>query len=334
MRIAYYNTLPSPPIPGTESVDNEIRTLVEHFGGDYIDLYPFKKPHPRFPWQMVGLHRFRDIRKMDRTVDLHHVFSSGLYPYPVLSNIRKPIVYSVVSGLNRGKQQLKWPAFTIVVGSERDLALAERLGYNNCRFVRPGIDCSRIKKNPLMLKDELTLLSASAPWTCHQFHEKGFDLLFEAVSRMTNLRLIVLMRGLLTDVLRKRLKSFDIEDRVIVIDTFTDINTLFSRTHGTIVLSENPVAIRGYPHSLIESLAAGKPVILSDIIPMADYVRDNNLGCIVKDHSIEALEIAIEQFIRGYDDYRRNADVKGGTDFSRDHMIDDYLQIYLDLTSR
>jgi glycosyltransferase involved in cell wall biosynthesis len=328
MKIAYYTTIPPPPIPGTESVFNEIGILMDNFNGQMIHLYPFKKPYPRFPWQMVGLHRFHQLQHMDRIVDIHHIFSAGTCPFPVLRILRKPVVYTVVSGMDPLRDTVKWPGFMLVVGSERDLDTAKKRGISNCRFVRHGIDTSQIKKHPLILKEEMTLLTASAPWTARQFREKGFDLLFDVVSRRNDLRLIILMRGLLTDALHKRLKLFDIEDRVTIIDRYTDINTVLSRIHGTIAMAENPGVIRSYPHSLIESLAAGKPIMISDTIPMADYVRGNNVGCVVENFSLFSLNAAIDEFIGGYNTYRIKAEEIGGRDFSKDRMIADYREVY------
>jgi glycosyltransferase involved in cell wall biosynthesis len=328
MKIAYYTTIPPPLMPGTESVFNEIGILMDNFNGQMIHLYPFKKPYPRFPWQMVGLHRFHHLQYMDRIVDIHHIFSAGICPFPVLRMLRKPVVYTVVSGIDPLRDTLKWPGFMLVVGSERDLTTAKKLGITNCSFVHHGIDTSQIRKNPLILKEELTLLTASAPWTARQFRQKGFDLLFDLVSRRNDLRLIILMRGLLTGALQKRLKLFDIEDRVTVIDTYVDINAILSRVHATIALAENPGVIRSYPHSLIESLVAGKPIILSDTIPMADYARGNNVGCVVEDFSSFSLNATIDAFIGEYNTYRMKAEAIGGKDFSKDQMIADYHEVY------
>jgi glycosyltransferase involved in cell wall biosynthesis len=328
MKIAYYTTIPPPPIAGTESVSNDIGILMKYFDGEYLNLYPFKSPHPRIPWHVVGLNRYREIKQMDGKVDVHHIFSSRLSPFPILRILHKPIVYTVTSAVIPIKDKPVSPSMHIVVESERDLTVAKKNGFENCSMVTHGIDCSRILKNPLILQDEVTLLTASAPWISHQFKEKGFDLLFETVSQRNDLRLVILMRGHLIDELKKRLKLFSVEDRVNLIDTYIDINLIFPRIHGTIVMAEKPGIIRAYPHSLIESLAAGKPVIVSDIIPMADYVKKKDVGCVVKDHSLSSLNNAINDFIDRYDTLRMNAEMVGGRDFSMETMIAEYKEVY------
>lgn len=334
MKIAYYSTIPSPPLPGTESVNNDIRMLLDHFKGEYIELYPFKEPYPRLPWQVIGLNRFRDLQKLDKIVDIHHIFSSGIRPYPVLRTLKRPVIYTVVSGIQPIQDTRRWPTYTLVVESERDLNISKAIGIKDCRLIRYGIDTSRIKRSPLQLDNELTLLLASAPWIYIHFQEKGFDLLFKAVSQRRNLRLVILMRGLLADVLRKRLKLFDIEDRVTVFENLVDINSILSQVHGTIVLSEHPGTIRSYPHSLLESFAAGKPVLISDTIAMADYVRAHNLGCIVGEHSIISLNAAIDDFMERYDFYRGNTEVIGAKDFSKEQMVSDYFRLYSNIIQK
>ena len=328
MKILYINTGPQARIPGTDAVENEIRILQEAYMGERVELYPFKRPVSRLPLPFVGLQSISQLKKLDTTVDLHHVFSPVLHLYPFLRFLRRPIVYSVAAGIDITTQVQKWRNIQVVVGSKRDLNIAHSIGLTSTSLIHPGIDISRFTKSSLALTEECILLSASAPWTSEQFIEKGFMLLFKIVSRMKNLRLVLLWRGLLDDVLMDSIQKMGIEERVRVINEFVDISTILPEVHGGIILASNPRLVRSFPHSMIETLAAGKPVIMSNTIPMADYIKLKGCGCIVENLSEKSLEGAIQNFIRNYPSISRNAMEIGGSDFTREKMIDAYKAVY------
>jgi len=328
MTILYINTAPKARIAGTDAVENEIQILQDAYKGKRIDLYPFNQPVSRLPLQIVGLQSLSQLKRLDRIIDLHHVFSPILFPYPFLRYLRCPVVYSVGAGIDRISNIQRWHDIQVVVGSERDLDAAKSIGLSSASLVYPGLDTSRFVKHQLPMTDECILLSASAPWTSAQFSEKGFDLLFEAVSRNKDLRLVVLWRGLFCDQLMKAIQKFGIRDRVRVINEYTDISTLLPNVHGGIILASNPRIVRSMPHSMIETLSAGKPTIISDTIPMADYIRKKGCGCIVEGHSLESLERAIRMFIQEYPVISKNAMETGGSDFSREKMIEGYSEVY------
>jgi len=51
------------------------------------------------------------------------------------------------------------------------------------------------------------------------------------------------------------------------------VNKTLVSVHAAITLADREGIIKVYPHSLLDALAAGKPVLVSRAIPMADYVE-------------------------------------------------------------
>jgi len=333
MKVLYINTAPPPNMPGTEAIEKEILALRESYDGDRIDLYPFKRPVPYLPPQVIGLQSIFRLKKLDSQVDLHHVFSPGLYRYPFLRFLRHPVVFSVAAGMHTGAQRNKWLKIHIVVGSQRDLDIAQSIGIDSASLIRPGIDTSLFVKSPMRLSGECTLLSASAPWTLGQFNDKGFNLLFRVAAQMPDLRLVILWRGLFYDVLLENIEKMGIGDRVTVINEYVDISAILPQVHGGIILASRHDILRAFPHSMMESLAAGKPVIISGTIPMADYIHRHGCGCVIENHSVESLGTAIQQFIRNYPAISRNAMEIGGRDFDKKRMIDAYGEVYREALS-
>jgi glycosyltransferase involved in cell wall biosynthesis len=174
----------------------------------------------------------------------------------------------------------------------------------------------------------MTLLMASAPWAEDQFDLKGVDALLDATARLTELRLILLWRGVLLSDLLKRVERRGIKARVEIIPERVDINAYLKRAHATVLVAKRSDIVKAYPHSLLESLAAGKPVILSNALPMADYVRRHECGIVLEEVSEQMLVQAIEDLRSRYDTLAQRARLTDARSFSQEAMIENYRAIY------
>ena len=332
MSVLYFMTSPTPPLEGTDAVWQDVAILAKAFEGDICNLYPVKKPHVWIPRSIYGAHMIRQIKALESTHDINHVFASTLQYFPILKLLKKPIVYTITASL----QGMTRPRFlpnlsrlhNIVVSNEKDREILEEWGLTNHSLIKPGIDTSRIFANPIESKDQLTLLSASAPWVNKQFYSKGFDMLFELIASRSDIKLILLWRGLLLSQLRRKIESYEIEDRVEVINEHVDVNEALKRVHATVLLAKGHDLVKAYPHSLIESLCAGKPVVLSDTIPMADFVRGQNCGVVLSDWKLEGLSRAVDSLRTNYQELSQNLGSSIAQIFSLDRMIREYREIY------
>lgn len=333
MNILYHLTSPAPPIPGTDAVFQEIEALRRRFGGECLQFYPLRRPSRIFPKILYGLHQRRALRRREPSVDLHHLYYATLYPFPWLRALHKPLIYSVVAGvgpqLECGCARWLKSVHTIVSCNPRDEAVLRELHPTRYRIIRPGIDVERFRPAPLPLRDELILLVGSAPWIRRQFRTKGIDLLLDAAGSLP-LRLVFLWRGLLRDELQVRIARRGMNARVEIINEATDVNQVLARVHATVVLAETENQVKAYPHSLMESLAAGKPVLVSGCIPMADYVTDAQCGEIVPQLMPDDLRSALQRLMDHYAEHEAKALAHGRADFALAPMLASYGEVYAD----
>ncbi|MDP2989469.1 MAG: hypothetical protein Q8O57_02760, partial [Kiritimatiellota bacterium] len=254
MNILYHLTSPSPPIPGTDAVFQEIEALRRRFGGECLQLYPLCRPSRIFPKLLYGIHQRRALRRREPSVDLHHLYYATLYPFPWLRALRKPLIYSAVTGvgpqLEHGRADWLKAVHTIVSCNPRDEAMLRGLRPARYRIIRPGIAVERFSPVPIPLRDELVLLVGSAPWIHRQFQTKGIDLLLDVAGSLP-LRLVFLWRGLLLGELKRHIARRGLNRRVEIINEATDINRLLARVHATVVLAETDRLVKAYPHSLM-----------------------------------------------------------------------------------
>jgi glycosyltransferase involved in cell wall biosynthesis len=330
MKIGYYLTILPPKMPEAEALTQEITTLRNWFGGELIYLNPNQNSPVYLPRLLFGFHKLKELRAKETNLDLHHLYNPDPFPFPILRRLRRPVIYTISSGVGTKRPSLNFfkSLAAVAVADERSLKRLKSWGLDNVGLVRPGIDTSRFTCSPLSLKSELKLLVGSAPWTLAQFQTKGVDALLAAARQNSHLHLIFLWRGMLAGEMMKRLRQSGLEDRVTVLDQLVDVNQILADVHAGICLAARPGIVKSYPHSLLESLAAGKPVLVSRAIPMADYVESTGCGRVVE--RVEPADIlqAIEGLVCDYESLQKSAQQVGPREFSQQRMIDSYRTLY------
>ncbi len=332
MSILYLLTSPEPVVEGTDAVFQEVQALQTAFSGERVNLFPLKSPSSLVPRYLYGFHQIRTIKHQEKKLKLNHTFSSTLYYFPVLRYMQHPIIYTIIASLQGQRRPTHIDTIKslshIVVSSERDQHILESWGMHHYSMIRPGIDTSGLFPHPLPIRNELTLLMASAPWEKAQFRSKGIDLLLEATVKPPFLKLILLWRGLLFEKLRKKINDYGITKRVEVINQKVNISDFLKRSHAAILISKYSNIVKAYPNSLIESLSTGKPSIVSDNIPIADYVTQKGCGIVVENFDIHSLIHSIHRLVENYHHLADHVTHTIDKDFSLNHMIEQYRRLY------
>jgi len=330
--VLYHLTVPSSPLARCDAVVQEVRALRAHFGGDIVHLYPGRAPGTRFPRRWWGLHRLLYLLRIDQQVHCHHIYNPDPYPFAVLSWLRRPIIYTAAAGAQRAApamvRALARRCHTLVVATEDERTLLATWDVANVAVVRPGIELARFSYTPLPSGTSPTLLMASAPWTLAQFESKGVTTLLSLAQEMPDLHLVFLWRGVLVDEMRRRVRAAGLDSRVEVLDYQVDVNAILARVHATVVLAEGDAIIKAYPHSLLESLATGRPVLVSAGIPMAQDVTRAETGVVVESLAIAHLRVAVEQLLTDYSRYQKRVLAAQVGNWSTARVIADYEQIY------
>ena len=330
MKILYHITNLPPKISGTEAILQEIEILRRVFGGDLFHINPNIHSPVYLPRLLFGFHLLRKIRRLENDLHLHHLYNADPFPFPVAHWFRRPVIYSISSGVGPRRPAVSYfnSMAAVTVSDERSCERLQNWGVKNCHLVRPGIDTSKFSFYPVPLNSPFKLLFASAPWTLAQFKTKGVETLLQALPQLPQVHLTCLWRGVLADEMRRRVTQLNLEDRVEIIDKKVDVNALLGQMHATINLVEDPAVIRSYPHSLIESLVAGKPVVVSRAIPMGDYVEQTGCGVVVDSLTPAATMAAVESLIADYQTVQESARAIGPHDFSQAAMVESFRQVY------
>ena len=330
MNVLYYLTISPPAMPECDAVVQEVEALRKHFGGSLVYVNPNRRLPVRLPRMLFGLHQLGQLRSREASAHLHHLFNPDPFPFPILRRLRRPIIYSLTGGITERRSNVDFFASlaAVTVADERSLERLKSWGVDNAVLVRPGIDTSRFTSSLLPLRSEIKLMVGSAPWTLSQFRSKGIEALLSVAQRFPQLHLIFLWRGILADELERRVRRMNLEGRVEILNRKVDVNKVLAGVHASITLATDPAIIRPYPHSLMESLAAGKPVIVSRCIPMADYVERTGCGRVVEDIDPANILSAIESLALDHKGLQKTAQQVGQRDFTQQALIASFRRVY------
>lgn len=330
MKILYHLTILPPRLPEAEALSQEIKALSENFGGELVYLNPNQHSPVYLPRFLFGFQKLRELRRRETSFNLHHLYNPDAFPFPVARFLRRPVVYTISSGVSGRRPNVNFfrSMSAVAVSDQRSLSRLQEWGIDNSVLVQPGIATGRFSYSPIPLGADIKLMVGSAPWTRGQFRTKGVDALLEAAQQNSHLKLVFLWRGVLAEEIERRVRRMNLDSQVTILDRLVDVNQILARVHASVVLAADPGIVKAYPHSLLESLAAGKPVLISRAIPMADYVEETGCGLVVDHITATAVLETIEMLINQYRILQESARLVGRRDFSQQAMIASYRRVY------
>lgn len=125
--------------------------------------------------------------------------------------------------------------------------------------------------------------------------QKDLPLAFEAIARVSGVSLVLLGEGPERTMLESYVEERGLGGRVRFLGggSRDDVLTLFRAADGSLLSS----AWENFPHTVVEALAVGTPVIATAVGGVPEIVRDGENGLLVPSHDVVALSAAIERFV-------------------------------------
>ena len=168
----------------------------------------------------------------------------------------------------------------------------------------------------------------SAPWSLPGFQHKGIDGLLDAMTQLPDLHVAFLWRGFVYDEMIARIRTRNLQDRAQVLNEKADVNAQLQRAHAAILTVDDASTVKAYPNSLMEAVVSGRPVIVSQPIPMSDDAAANGYGVVVPDVAPRTLVAAIQDLITHYPRYQQAAAAYPTGAFSRERWLQAHLALY------
>ena len=132
--------------------------------------------------------------------------------------------------------------------------------------------------------------------------QKSLPLLLEAVARVEGVVLAIAGEGPELGAVEAGVRRLGLDDRVRLLGPLSrdGVLELFHAADGTVLSS----GWENFPHSVVESLAVGTPVVATAVGGVAEVVHDGENGLLVPPGDPAALAAAIERFA-GDEELRR-----------------------------
>jgi glycosyltransferase involved in cell wall biosynthesis len=123
--------------------------------------------------------------------------------------------------------------------------------------------------------------------------QKALRDALEAIARVPDVELLVLGEGPERAALERRAASLGISDRVRFLGAGTrdDVVALFRAVDAVLLTS----AWENLPHTLLEALAVGAPVVATAVGGIPEVVVDGENGLLVPAHAVDAIAWAIDR---------------------------------------
>lgn len=328
--------------PAYEAISKEVALLANHFS-----IQNKVKIHDL---HLKGLFQFRcddkisshhfiyypftawATRLSSKKNDINHIYTSlGDLPYLNTIDLKHSILTAAAScRIEKIKRRIKKleRLQKIVVESQKQKRELLSLGIDNKKIeiIYPPVDLSCFSYVPT--KGKFTILNASCPTRVSDFHKRGIYLLLQAAQEKKPVQFTLLWRkDAFINI--KNLTSRNYFSNVMVKnEIITDMNQEFAAAHCTIIpYTCYDDFLKLVPNSAIESLAAGKPLLVSGKTEMAAIVKAQKCG-VVFEPTTKSLLKAIEELQRNYRFYQKNCRKTAKKYFSKETFIKRYEDIY------
>jgi glycosyltransferase involved in cell wall biosynthesis len=133
---------------------------------------------------------------------------------------------------------------------------------------------TNVPERPLNFPDGITTFSCLNTWD----HHKGMEILIAAAKILKEdnqkFKLNFFGDGTLKEHLRKMIYENQLTDCVFLQNRVDDITDIFANTHALVNASQ----IESFGMTLIEAMAHGRPIIVSDTSGHKEILEDNNYG--------------------------------------------------------
>jgi glycosyltransferase involved in cell wall biosynthesis len=254
-----------------------------------------------------------------KKIDISHIYHSLHNRYFLEHLEKRPIILTVAIGGEVLDLKTYEKIEKIVVESEYDFMRVKNAGIKEekIRLIYPGLDLSKFSYHAP--EGGFSILFASSPFAKEYFSARGVDLLLSTTEFCKDVHFILAWRKWAGTV--KLIKTM-VQNNINVtlnVENFKDIRPLLNKVHAVIAPFTSQQLTKPCPHSIIECLAAGKPVLVSDKVGIAHIIQEKQSGVVFRPDK-EDLVRAIE--------YQMNARTCADEYFSKDLFLKQYDLIY------
>lgn len=224
-------------------------------------------------------------RVLDSAFDLHHIFGSVGDWFYLNRSSRRPTVLTVAAHSPPADVKLLQRIDQFVVEYPRARAELERLGIEpqRIRLIFPPVDLMRFRPTPPP-SSPFTVLFASSPEEPDWLDARGVPLILEAASSRPGMQFRLLWRpwGTSEPIVRQWIQERNLRNVELRVGCSDDMAAEYRSSHATIAPFTDSTRAKPAPNSIVESLASGRPVVVTEQVGLAEMIREGHAGRICR----------------------------------------------------
>lgn len=330
--------------PKWEAASMEVNTLMEEFGKQYdislfsqnliskkVRIFGKHKDLP-LPFSLAALPLFSKIAS---SFQINHLFSSPAEPIllPKISSRNTVLTIAkdsgTLKGLEKNLQHLKKLKY-IVVESEwhRELLWQSNIDSNRVKLIYPGSDVKPYHP----ATGPFTILFATSPLNKGEFLSRGIYLLLKAAAELPEVRFILIWRNIDHGKLLEQIRQAGLTNVEVRNGYIPDMESIYQSVHSVILPGLTSGSLKPAPHSALDSLAHGKPVLISRPSSIAGLLERNQCAIVFEPTIISVVQ-SIRQMMDHYDNFQRYCHLTINQCFSKEAFLNGYREVYESMLS-
>jgi glycosyltransferase involved in cell wall biosynthesis len=200
------------------------------------------------------------------------------------------------------------------------------LGFDLDPFLNSGPHRGQFRRE-FGLDDKIKLIGIVGRIFPIKNHRLFLSVAARIAARESTARFVIVGDGVLRPDLERQAMELGIADRVIFTGWRRDLPRIYADLDVLVSSSDN----EGTPVSVIEAMAAGRPVVATRVGGLPDLIRDRETGVLVPPRDAEALATAVLQVLQDTESARtvgRNAMISARERFDVARLIADVHHLY------
>jgi glycosyltransferase involved in cell wall biosynthesis len=335
-RVAYWTSAFE---PGMEAVANEVALLRQRFPSSVA--WGLSHRH----WILLSWRRglclnhrlhllFRAaVRVLEPAFQLNHIFGSLGDWFYLQGARRRPTVLTMAAMSAPVSKPLlqRVDRFVVEYPSGRNYLRQLGIDESRIRLIFPPVDLKRFAPRP-QADQPFTVLFASSPDEASWLDARGIPQLLDAAALRPRMRFRLLWRpwGDSEKTVRQWIAERQLPNVDLVVGCSGDMSRQYGEAHVTIAPFTDANRSKPAPNSVVESLACGRPVLVTEVVGLADLIREGGAG-LVSAGTGAALAEDLDRLQAGHTQYCRNARRLAESRFGVEPFLEAYAQLYKEM---
>ncbi|HEX8201005.1 MAG TPA: glycosyltransferase [Isosphaeraceae bacterium] len=272
-------------------------------------------------------------RILEPLFQLNHIFGSLGDWYYLRGTRRRPTVLTMAALSPPVDSSLldRVDRFVVEYPSAESILTELGIGRERIRLIFPPVDLRRFTPSEAP-EAPFTVVFASSAHDASWVEARGLPQLLDAAALRPEMRFRLIWRpwGDSLELVRRWVAQRGLTNVEIVVGKFADMEQHYRTAHATAVPFARIEKCKPAPNSLVESLACGRPVIVTPEVGLAEMVREAHAGIVCACDG-ESLAEGFDRVRSDWHSYSAPARRLSERWFSAETFLSKYHAIYTEL---